>query len=165
MLKSVPKKWYVLRDRNEWADGDPEALALFRVPDMAGGFKKTENVEIENIGDTQVDSKGAKVQYRGSCGDSTQAHWTFVWGKDGDESFTAEALMDGRYGNKGDFVGKRKFMTLTDIDPAEAENLVALDTLDYYDCVGMKSKDGSPRVVSYEMKFQGRDPLGKKEEE
>ena len=169
MLDFADKTWYILRDRNEWTSGNPEALAVLRIPNVAGGIPtpKDGGHEVENIGDCTLNKKGAKVQYSGSAGTGTRVKWTFLWGKDGGESFIFKDLMEGKYVKDG--LGTRRFMTvhLPEEDSLDVESLLAMDTLDFFDCVDISGKEadsGTKRVVTVQLQFQGRDPLGKKEE-
>ena len=167
MLSAVPKKWFVLRDRNSNASGTAEAIALLRIPQIAGGIDDPSKVEVEYVGDVSINDKGAKIQYRGAASFDARAHWMFQWGKDAEDSFSFAALMDGRYANQGIAGATRMYMVITELEDAEAENLLAMDTLDYYDCTGINSKEGkdsAKRTINIEMLFQGRDPLSKEED-
>ena len=160
MISNMPKSYFVIRDRNEWAAGEPEAIIIVRLPDVVGGIDLEKSVELEHVGDANMDDKSASIAYSGSGGfNGKKVTLTFLWKGNAEESHVFGDLMAGRYTNNS-AGGTRKFMVMSAIEEAEVETLLAVDALDFFDCTKFQTKEDK---ITATVEFQGRDPLSKED--
>ena len=160
MLAAAPTKYYFLRDRNQWSQGDPELVAILRLPVIAGGVEEGKVYELENIGDANIDENSASIKYTGNGGGG----WNFKWlNGSAAESHCFAMLING--GHVLPKVGNRKFMPLEEADQVDVETMLAMDAVDLFTCSNMKTKKktGSDEL-HVDLVFAGRDPLGDDEE-